>query len=77
MVSVADKVWKDNTNVVAIFRGHMPHYQIMAVTPEMKGDNAYLHNEDGLDFGVRVSYHTNKENTGVEIIDEPTTEKDQ
>ncbi len=75
ILTVVDKVWKDKTDSVAISRGWMSHYQIMAATLEMNGDNAYLHNKGGLDFGVRVSYHANEDNTGVNRIDEPATEE--
>lgn len=75
ILTVVDKVWKDKTNSVAISRGWMSHYQIMAATLDMNGDNAYLHNKGGLDFGVRVSYHANEDNTGVNRIDEPTSEE--
>ena len=72
---MVDKVWKDTTDSVPISRGWMSHYQIMAATLEMNGDNAYLHNKGGLDFGVRVSYHANEENTGVNRIDEPASDE--
>ena len=32
----------------------MSHYQIIDPTIEMKSDNAYLHTEGSLDFGVQV-----------------------
>ena len=51
------------------------HYQIIAVTIETKGDNVYSHNKGGLDFGVRVSYHTNKNNTDVEKVVEPSNRR--
>ena len=50
----------------------MSHYQIIATTIEMKGDNAYLHNKGGLDFGVQVSYLSNEDNIDVESIVERT-----
>ena len=37
----------------------------------MDGDNAYLKNKGGLDFGVRMSFHANRDNTGVYRIIEP------
>ena len=37
----------------------------------MYGDNAYLKNKGGLDFGVRLSFHANEDNTGVDKIVEP------
>ena len=73
-LTLADKVWKDKTDLVAISRGWMSHYQIIAATLKMNGDNSYLHNKGGLDFGVRVLYHANEENIGVDRIDEPITE---
>ena len=53
----------------------MSHYQVMAATLEMKGDNSYLHNKGGLAFGVKVLYHASEKNTGFERIVEPTTEE--
>ena len=47
----------------------------MAAKLEMKGDNTYPYNKGGLNFGVRVLYHANEENTGVERIVEPMTEE--
>ena len=53
----------------------MSHYQIMVSTIELKLDNTYLHNKGDLDFGVQLSYHANKDNTGVDGIIEPETEE--
>ena len=53
----------------------MSYYQITAATLEMNGDNVYLHNKGGLDFGIRVLYHANWGNTCVDRIDEPMTEE--
>ena len=74
ILTVVDKVWKDKTDLVAISRGWMSHYQIIAATLKMNGDNAYLHNKGGLDVGVRVSCHANEVNAGVDRIDGPTIE---
>ena len=41
----------------------------------MKRGNAYLHNIGRLDFGVKVSYHANENNTGVERVVETATEE--
>ena len=53
----------------------MSYYQMIAVTVEMGGDNAYLHNKSELDFGVHTLYHTNKDNIGVERIVEQAREE--
>ena len=52
----------------------MSQYQIIATTIWIKGDNTYLHNKSGLDFGVQVSYHESEDNTGFERVVEPTAE---
>ena len=49
----------------------MSHYQVIASALEMDGDNAYLKNKGGLDFGVRLSFHANEDNTGVKKVVEP------
>ena len=71
IIKIVDKVWKDNTDSVSISRGWMSHYQVIAAALEMDGDNAYLKNKGGLDFGVRLSFHANADNTGVDKIEEP------
>mgnify|MGYP003333586717 CR=1 FL=1 len=66
IIKIVDKVWKDNTDSVSLSRGWMSsHYQVIASALEMDGDNAYLKNKGGLDFGVRLSFHANEDNTGV------------
>ena len=71
IIKIVDKVWNDNTHSASISRGWMSHYQVIAAALEMYGDNAYLKNKGGLDFGVRLSFHANAENTGVDKIVEP------
>ena len=71
IIKIVDKVWKDKTDSVSISRGWMSHYQVIAAALEMDGDNAYLKNKGGLDFGVRLSFHANADNTGVDKIEEP------
>ena len=71
IIKVVDKVWHDNTDSVSLSRGWMSHYQVIASALEMDGDNAYLKNKGGLDFGVRLSFHANEDNTGVKKIVEP------
>ena len=71
IIRIVDKVWQDDTDSVAISRGWMSHHQVIASALEMEGDNAYLKNRGGLDFGVRMSFHANRENTGVDRIMEP------
>ena len=71
IIKIVDKVWKDNTDSVSISRGWMSHYQVIASALEMDGDNAYLKNKGGLDFGVRLSFHANEDNTGVKKVVEP------
>ena len=34
----------------------------------MDGDNAYLKNRGGLDFGIRMTFIANEDNTGVDRI---------
>ena len=43
----------------------MSHHQLVAPALEMKGDNAYLKNKGGLDFGIRMNFIPNVDNTGV------------
>ena len=43
----------------------MSHYQVIAATYEMKGDNAYLTQNNGLDFGIRYNFYPNRDKTGV------------
>ena len=71
IIKIVDKVWQDNTDSVSLSRGWMSHYQVIASALEMDGDNAYLKNKGGLDFGVRLSFHANEDNTGVKKIVEP------
>ena len=71
IIKIVDNVWKDNTDSVSISRGWMSHYQVISAALEMDGDNAYLKNKGGLDFGVRLSFHANEDNTGVDKIIEP------
>ena len=65
ILKVVDKVWKSTEDIVAISRGWMSHYQVIAATYEMKGDNAYLTQNNGLDFGIRYNFYPNREKTGV------------
>ena len=74
IIKIVDKIWRDDTDSVAISRGWMSHHQVIASALEMDGDNAYLKNKGGLDFGVRMSFHANRDNTGVERIVEPVEE---
>ena len=71
IIKIVNKVWDDNTDSVSISRGWMSHYQVIAAALEMDGDNAYLKNKGGLDFGVRLSFHANEDDTGVDKIFEP------
>ena len=71
---MVDKVWKDTADEVAISRGQMAHHQVISATLEMDGDNAYLKNRGGLDFGIRMAFIANEENTGVDRIVEPLSE---
>ena len=71
IIKIVNKVWDDNTDSVSISRGWMSHYQVIAAALEMDGDNAYLKNKGGLDFGVRLSFHANEDDTGVDKIVEP------
>ena len=71
IIKIVDNVWKDDTDSVSISRGWMSHYQVISAALEMDGDNAYLKNKGGLDFGVRLSFHANEDNTGVDRIIEP------
>ena len=50
----------------------MSLYQIIAAITEIKGENAYLYSKCEFYFGARFSYHTNKNNIGVERSVEPT-----
>ena len=43
----------------------MSHYQVIAAAYEMKGNNAYLKQNNGLDFGIRYNFYPNRERTGV------------
>ena len=65
ILKVVDKVWKSTDDAVAISRGWMSHYQVIAATYEMKGDNAYLTQNNGLDFGIRYNFYPNRDKTGV------------
>ena len=65
ILKVVDKVWKSTDDAVAISRGWMSHYQVIAATYEMKGDNAYLTQNNGLDFGIRYNFYPNREKTGI------------
>ena len=65
ILKVVEKVWKSTDDAVAISRGWMSHYQVIAAAYEMKGDNAYLTQKNGLDFGVRYNFYPNTEKTGV------------
>ena len=42
VLSVADKVWNDTSDVVMMPRGWMSYYQIITANIEMKDDNTYL-----------------------------------
>ena len=68
IIKIVDKVWKDNTDSVSISRGWMSHYQVIAAALEMDGDNAYLKNKGELNFGVRLSFHANIDNTRAEKL---------
>ena len=50
----------------------MAHHQVIAAAYEMKGDNKYLREKGGLHFGIRKNFYANRDNDGVEIIEEPT-----
>ena len=65
ILKVVDKVWKSTDDAVAISRGWMSHYQVIAAAYEMKGYNAYLKQNNGLDFGIRYNFYPNRERTGV------------
>ena len=56
---VVDKFWKQTDGAVAISRGWMSHYQVIDAAYEMKGDNAYLKQKNGLDFGIRYNVYPN------------------
>ena len=43
----------------------MSHYQVVAAAFEMNGDNTYLTEKNGLDFGVRENFYPNQDKTGV------------
>ena len=65
ILKIVDKVWKSTDDTVTISRGWMSHYQVVAAAFEMNGDNAYLTEKNGLDFGVRVNFYPNQDKTGV------------
>ena len=65
ILKVVDKVWKSTDDAVPISRGWMSHYQVMAAALEMEGDNAYLTQNKGLDFGIRMNFVPNEDRTGV------------
>ena len=65
ILKVFDKVWKSTDDAVVISQGWMSHYQVIAAAYEMKGDNAYLTKNNGLDFGIRMNFYPNAEKTGV------------
>ena len=71
IIKIVEKVWRDDTDSVSISRGWMSHHQVIASALEMDGDNAYLKNRGGLDFGVRMSFHANRDNTGADRIIKP------
>ena len=48
----------------------MSHHQVIAAALEMKGDNTYLKQKGGLDFGIRINFYPNEDNTGILKIDE-------
>ena len=58
-------MWKSEEDTVALSRGWMSHHQVIAAALEMKGDNAYLKKKGGLDFGIRMNFIPNEDNTGV------------
>ena len=65
ILKVVDKVWKVTDDAVTISRGWMSHHQVVAAAYDMKGDNAYLKEKKGLDFGIRVNFYPNQDKTGV------------
>ena len=65
---------KNITDAVVISRVWMYHHQVIAAELEMDGDNAYLKNRGGLDFGILMTFIVNEENTGVDRIVEPLSE---
>ena len=65
ILKVVDKIWNSTDDAVTISRGWMSHYQVIAAAYELKGDNAYLTKKNGLDFGIRVNFYPNQDNTGV------------
>ena len=70
ILKVVDKVWKSKDDAVTISRGWMSHHQVMAAAYEMDGDNAYLTQNNGLDFGIRLNFYPNEDNTGVVRVTE-------
>ena len=70
ILKVVDKVWKSDEDAVALSRGWMSNYQVIAAALEIKGDNEYLTQKDGLDFGIRMNFYANEDRTGVIRITE-------
>ena len=62
---VVDKVWKLTDDAVAISLGWMSHYQVISAAYEMKGDSAYLTQNNGLDFGIRYDFLSKSRKKGV------------
>ena len=65
ILKIVDKVWSSTDDTVTISQGWMSHHQVIAAAFEMKGDNAYLTEKNGLDFGIRVNFYPNQDKTGV------------
>ena len=71
IIKVVEDVWSNKEDAVEISNGWMSHHQVIAAAYDMKGDNAYLREKGGLHFGIKTSFYANRENTGVERIEEP------
>ena len=80
IIKIVNKVWKSEYDAVVLSRGWMSHHQVVAAALEMQGDNAYLKKKGGLDFGIRMNFIPNEDNTGVLRIvelEQETTAADQ
>ena len=52
ILKLVDNVWKSVDNVVALSRGWMSHYQVIATSLELKWDNKYLKQKDFSSIGL-------------------------
>ena len=69
------KVWNNEKNIVAMSRAFANHSQIVTSIIKHEGDNKYLSEKGGLSFGIRRTFVTDIEGTGVVPISlAPTTE---